>query len=299
MAAESAAVAQAAALRPRTARGSVLRDYWALTKPEVNLLIVITTGAAFSMARAHVLPPPPYSHLLHTLSGTLLVASGAAALNQWMERRYDSRMRRTARRPVAAGRIPPAHALAFGAILSLAGTLQLLAAVGLAPALLAAATLASYLLLYTPLKRISPLCTLIGAVPGAAPPLIGWAAAGGRLDREAWLLWTIQFLWQLPHFMSIAWMYREDYRRAGYAVLPRGRMRTRLVALQTLLPLVGLVVATLPFGPAAILLSLGFLYVGLQFVLDESAASARRLLLASTVYLPVLLSLGVVFRALR
>jgi len=299
MAAESVAVARAGPIHRLAVRRSVLADYWALTKPEVNLLIVITTGAAFCMARSRVFPHPPLMALPHTLVGTLLVASGAAALNQWMERRFDARMRRTARRPVAGGRIPAAHALVFGVLLSLAGMLQLLVAVGPAPALLAAATLASYLLLYTPLKRVSPLCTLIGAVPGAIPPLIGWAATGASLDRTAWLLWAIQFLWQLPHFMSIAWMYREDYRRAGYLVLPTGRARSRVVTLQTLLPLLGLAVLAVPFGPAAIVLSLGFLYVGSRFLIQKSAAEARRLLLASTVYLPAVLALGTVFPVLR
>jgi heme o synthase len=300
MAAESVAVAHAGPIRREAIRRSVLLDYWALTKPEVNLLIVITTAAAFCIARPRGLPAASSSHLLHTLAGTLLVASGAAALNQWMERRFDARMRRTARRPVAGGRIPAAHALGFGALLSVAGVLQLLLAVGALPALLASATLASYLLLYTPLKRITPLCTLIGAVPGAIPPLIGWAAAAGRLDRDAWLLWAIQFFWQLPHFMSIAWMYREDYERAGYLVLPpRGRSRAGLVTLQTLLPQIALVLATASLDAGALVLSVGFLYFGLRFVLERSPATARRLLLASTVYLPALLSLEVVSRILR
>ena len=147
MAAESVAIVRAGPIHRLAARRSVLADYWALTKPEVNLLIVITTGAAFCMARSRVFSPPPLMALPHTLVGTLLVASGAAALNQWMERRFDARMRRTARRPIAGGRIPAPHALVFGVLLSLAVMLQLLVAVGPAPALLAAATLASYLLL--------------------------------------------------------------------------------------------------------------------------------------------------------
>ena len=297
-AAESIAVVPAGAIRREGVHRGVWLDYWALTKPDVNLLIVITTAAAFSMARPRVVASLPLSHLLHTLAGTLLVASGAAALNQWMERLFDARMRRTARRPVAGGRIPPTHALMFGVVLSLAGV-GLLLAVGPVPSLLALATLASYLFLYTPLKRISPLCTLIGAAPGAIPPLIGWTATGARLDRDAWQLWAILFLWQLPHFMSIAWMYRDDYARAGYFVLPRGEARTRFVTLQTLLPLLGLILLTFPFGGAALLLDLGFLYFGLQFVLQMSAAAARRLLLASILYLPALLTLQVVFRLLR
>jgi protoheme IX farnesyltransferase len=260
---------------------------------------VITTGAAFCMAEPRVSASLQLSLLLHTLGGTLLVASGAATLNQWMERRFDARMRRTARRPVAGGRVPAAHALMFGALLSFAGICQLLLAVGTVPSLLALATLVSYLFLYTPLKRSSPLCTLVGAVPGAIPPLIGWTATGARLDYDAWLLFAILFLWQFPHFMAIAWMYRDDYERAGYFVLPRGKARTRFVTLQTLLPLLGLILVTVPFGAPALLLDLAFLYFGVRFVLEMSAATARRLLLASIVYLPALLSLGLVFRFLR
>ncbi len=298
MAAESMAVAQASARRQRVER-AVWLDYWALTKPEVNLLIVITTGAAFCMAQPRAFSAPTLFQLLHTLAGTLLVASGAATLNQWMERSFDARMRRTVRRPVASGRIPPAHALAYGVLLSLAGISQLLLAVGVVPAALALATLVSYLFLYTPVKRISPLCTLIGAVPGAVPPLIGWTATGAPLDQNAWLLWTILFLWQFPHFMAIAWMYRDDYERAGYLILPGCDARIRFVTLQTLLPLLGLVLVTVPFGVAALLLDLVFLHFGLRFVLQRSAAAARRLLLASTAYLPALLALGAVFRFLR
>ena len=299
MAAESIAVAAARAIRRPRVHGAVWIDYWALTKPEVNLLIVITTAAAFCMARPRVFASLSLSLLLHTLAGTLLVASGAATLNQWLERPFDARMRRTVRRPVAGGRIPPAYALLFGVLLSLAGIGQLSLAVGPVPSLLALATLVSYLFLYTPLKRISPLCTLIGAAPGAIPPLIGWAATGAPLDSDAWLLFAILFLWQFPHFMAIAWMYRDDYERAGYVVLPRGEARTRFVTLQTLLPLLGLILATIPFGTPALLLDLAFLYFGVRFVRQMSAATARRLLLASIVYLPALLTLEVVFRFLR
>jgi len=292
MAAQSLALAPTVATRREGAHRATLRDYWALTKPEVNLLIVMTTGAAFCMAQPN-LAPQSLGGLVHTLAGTLLVASGAAALNQWMERRLDARMRRTARRPVASGRLPPTHALVSGVALSLAGICQLLFAVGPLPSLLALATLLSYLLLYTPLKRITPLCTLVGAFPGAIPPLIGWTAAGAPLDRQAWLLFAVLFLWQLPHFMAIAWMYRDDYERAGYLVLPRGEVRSRFVTVQTLAPLLLLVLATIAFGAAAVLLSLAFLRFGLRFLLRRSAADARSLLLASIVYLPALLTLGV------
>jgi heme o synthase len=285
------------------ARHTVLSDYWAMTKPDVTLLIAITTAAGFGLGSPSDLPQFPSIRLLHTLAGTALVAGGAAALNQWMERRFDARMRRTARRPVAAGRIEPARALAFGAAASLAGMADLLLAVGPLPSLLALATLLSYLFLYTPLKRVTPLCTLIGAVPGAVPPLIGWAAARGRLDLEAWMLFAIVFLWQLPHFMSIAWMYRDDYDRAGYLVLPTSASRDRFVTLQTLLPLVALVFASvLPalagaasptYGTGALVLGVGFLDCGARFVRRRTGLAARHLLLASIVYLPMLFALMV------
>jgi protoheme IX farnesyltransferase len=274
-------------------------DYWALTKPDINLLIAITTATAFCMAVPVSMSSVPWTALLNTVCGTALVASGAAALNQWLERRFDAQMRRTARRPIAAGRIEPASALSFGAALSVAGIAYLVATSGALAALLAVFTLASYVCVYTPLKRRTPLCTMIGAVPGAMPPLIGWAAARGSLSAEAWLLFAIVFLWQFPHFMAIAWMYREDYDRAGYRVLPRGEGRVPFVVLQTVLPLVALVfVSVLPalmgrasilHGGAAVLLGLAFLVCGLQFTTTRSPSSARRLLFASIVYLPLLL----------
>src|SRR6266849_1679670 len=197
-------------------------DYWSLTKPEVNLLIGVTTAAGSWLGRPQGLDGFPFIRLLHTVVGTLLVASGTGTLNQFLERRFDALMRRTAKRPVAAGRIAPSHALAFGLLLSTTGAIYLAAAVNALSSLLALVTMAGYLLVYTPLKRKTPLCTVIGALPGAAPPLIGWAASTGSLSLEAWTLYALVFLWQFPHFMAIAWMYREDYQRAGYMVLPRG-----------------------------------------------------------------------------
>src|SRR5579863_5335037 len=190
---------------------ATLTDYWALTKPEVNFLILVTTFAGFYLASN----PSPAGFrtllLIQTLLGTLFVASGTGTLNQFIERRFDAQMRRTARRPVASGRIESPHALRFGILLSLVGTVYLALAVNLVSSLLALATLLTYLFLYTPLKRKTPLCTLVGAFPGAMPPLIGWAAASGRLNFQALTLYAILFLWQFPHFMAIAWMYREDY----------------------------------------------------------------------------------------
>ena len=276
--------------------GSAWSDYWALTKPEINILIAITTAVAFCMAAPSSLR---WISLLNSVLGTVLVASGAATLNQWMERRFDAQMRRTARRPIAAGRIGPGRALTFGGVLSLVGIAYLLVAANALAALLAAMTLASYLFIYTPLKRRTSLCTLIGAIPGAMPPLIGWAAARGSLSTDAWLLFAIVFLWQFPHFMAIAWMYREDYDRAGYKVLPQNRARVPVVILQTLVPLIALVFVSLVPGPTdtagvfrtggLALLGLGFLAYGLQFVSRRSGSSARRLLFASILYLPTVL----------
>jgi heme o synthase len=282
--------------RRRCAGSPVLSDYWALTKPEVNFFIIFTTAASFCVGSPAGLSHFPWMLLLHTLLGTILVASGAAALNQVIELRSDAQMKRTARRPIAAGRIRPIHALIFGALLSLAGIAYLVLAVNILASRLAVVTLLSYLFLYTPLKRLTPLCTLIGAIPGAIPPLIGWSAARGGLDSEAWVLFAIVFLWQFPHFMAIAWMYREDYDRAGYLVLPPGGARSRFVSVQTMLPLMALVPAgLLPtsaghegilYPVAASLLGLGFFYYGAQFVLRRSSAAARRLLMASIIYLP-------------
>jgi heme o synthase len=286
-------------VRPRLlANVTGLADYWAITKPEVNVLITITTAAAFYIGSPAAFSDFPGIPLLHTLLGTVLVASGAATLNQWMEHHFDARMRRTARRPIAAGRIEPIHALLFGTVLSAAGIAYLVLAANTLASLLAAGTLLSYLFLYTPVKRVTPLCTVIGAVPGAVPVLIGWAAARGRLESGAWVLYAIVFLWQFPHFMAIAWMYRADYDRAGYMVLPRGRARAPFVIAQTLLPLLALLpLSLLPFvtgepsmvfGLGAVVVSLGFLYYGAQFARRRSGPTARQLLLASVIYLPLL-----------
>jgi protoheme IX farnesyltransferase len=233
--------------------------------------------------------------------GTLLVASGAGSLNQYLERRFDAQMRRTDRRPLAAGRLQPSVVLWFGVVLSTVGSIYLAIAVNLLASLLATVTLLSYLFVYTPLKRKTPLCTLIGALPGAAPPLIGWAAASGRLSLEAWILYAILFFWQFPHFMAIAWMYHDDYDRAGYVVLPHGESRFRTVTLQSILPLLALfpisLVPTLAghggirYLVGALLLGLYFLHRGTHFVLHRSNTSARRLLMASIIYLPSLFAL--------
>jgi len=294
---------QLAASRPQDRRlvGSMLSDYWALTKPEVNFLILITTFVGFYLGGGSEARPFSFVGLFNTLLGTLLVASGTGTLNQYIEREFDAKMRRTARRPAAAARLKPAAVLAFGIALSAAGGIYLARVVNLLASLLAVLTLLSYLFVYTPLKRKTPLCVFIGAFPGAVPPLIGWAAASGRLTAEAWMLYAILFFWQFPHFMAIAWMYREDYDRAGFLVLPKGTARVPFVMLQTLLPLLALVAISILQSPtrhatmfycAAVLLGGAFVYCGVRFAIQRSRATARRLLMASIVYLPLLCALS-------
>ena len=280
---------------------STVSDYWALTKPEVNVLVLASTLAGFYLGSRG---PLSGLRLAHTLLGTLLVASGTATLNQFIEREYDARMRRTANRPLPAGRLAPSWALGFGVLLSAAGALDLALAVNALSSLLALLTLGSYLAFYTPLKRRTPLCTLVGAFPGAMPPLIGWAAARGSLSREAWVLYAVLFLWQFPHFLGIAWMYREDYARAGYVMLPpkdvEGRFTGREIFAFTLLLLpVSLMPALL--GQAGVVYLVGASLVGLAFLLcgarlahSRSNALARSLVLASVVYLPLLFVLMMV-----
>jgi protoheme IX farnesyltransferase len=291
-----------AALPRRLSVPAIVADFWALTKPEVNFLIVVSTFAGFYMGGTAQAQDFPFWRMFNTLLGTLLVASGTGTLNQYLERRFDAQMRRTARRPLAAGRLNPSAVLWFGVALSAVGSIYLAAAVNVLASLLAIATLLSYLFLYTPLKRRTAWCVLVGAIPGAAPPLIGWAAAAGTLSFEAWILYAFLFLWQFPHFMAIAWMYREDYDRAGYLVLPREEpARARFLNWQALLPLSALMpVSLLPsmfshsraiYCVVALLLSGGFFCYGAEFVLHKSRSSARRLLAASIIYLPLLLAL--------
>ena len=276
-------------------------DYWALTKPEVNVLVLASTLAGFYLGSRG---PLSGLRLAHTLLGTLLVASGTATLNQFIEREYDARMRRTANRPLPAGRLAPSWALGFGVLLSAAGALDLALAVNALSSLLALFTLGSYLAFYTPLKRRTPLCTLVGAFPGAMPPLIGWAAARGSLGREAWVLYAVLFLWQFPHFLGIAWMYREDYARAGYIMLPPkdvdGRFTGREIFVFTLALLpVSLIPVFLNQAGAiyclgASLVGLAFLFCGARLAHARSNALARRLVLASVIYLPLLFGLMMV-----
>jgi len=277
-----------------------MKDYIALTKPRVTWLILMSTGVGYFFgARGgwHFLT------LLHTVLGTGLIASGTAALNQWYERDADAKMRRTRGRPLPAGRLEANNALAFGILISLAGFIELLVKVNGLTAWLGVAALTSYLFVYTPLKQRSPHSTTFGAIPGAMPPLIGYAAASGRLTLEAWILFAILFLWQFPHFYAIAWMYRDDYERAGIRMLPvvepDGDSTARRILLYSLaLVLISLAPTLLSMTGiwyliGALLLGLVFLYVGHRTGVDRTREQARRVLLASVVYLPVLYGLMV------
>jgi protoheme IX farnesyltransferase len=274
---------------------SKLRDYYTLTKPEVNLLILMTTSAGYYLASRG---PFRIAGLINTLVGTLLVASGTATLNQWMERVWDGQMRRTASRPLPSGRITGREALLFGLLLSIAGGLYLLVAVNRLAALLAVSTLLSYLLIYTPLKRKTPLCTLLGAFPGAMPTLIGWAGASAAINRQAWFLFAILFLWQFPHFLAIALMYRDDYSRAGYHMLPDFDQDARfthaeivgfsiLLILATMWPLMDR--ASWMYGAGMGVAGAFLLYYVGKLVASNSKVMASRLLHASVLYLPVVL----------
>ena len=273
-------------------------DFLILTKPRVVLMVLATTVVGYYLASAGA---PDYFRLLHTLVGTALAAAGTLALNQFMEREVDGRMERTRLRPLPDGRLQPLEALLFGAAITGAGLVYLLLAVGWLAALVTAFTTALYLLGYTPLKLRTPLCLLVGAVPGALPPVTGWVAAQGEFGVGAWVLFAILFLWQLPHTLAIARLYQEDYARAGIKLLPvadpngtstERQIVTGCLALVTvgLLPtLIGLAGQIYFFG--ALALGLGFLGCGMQQALSRSTPAARRVLFASLVYLPVLLVL--------
>jgi protoheme IX farnesyltransferase len=293
-------IAQPSKLKLFTAR---LRDYYTLTKPEVNLLILMTTSAGYYLASRG---PIRIVGLIHTLAGTLLVASGTATLNQCMEKVWDGHMRRTANRPLPSGRLNPRHALLFGVLLSVAGGLYLAMTVNALSAWLAISTLLSYLLVYTPLKRRTPLCTLLGAIPGAMPTLIGWAGASAHIDRNAWFLFAVLFLWQFPHFLAIALMYREDYARAGFRMLPHFDLDAHFTRAEIVGFTVVLVVTTmLPFasrGAATYLLAMFvagafLLYHTANLALSASRVLARRVVHASVIYLPVILGIMMAAKA--
>jgi heme o synthase len=274
-------------------------DFVELTKPRIAVLVLFTVAAGALVAQRGA---PDLTLLLNTLVGTALVAAAASALNQLLERQSDALMRRTENRPLPAGRLQPAEVLVFGVVLAVAGLIWLAVTARHPLAVVVAAfTLASYALVYTPLKRRTTLNTLVGAVPGALPPVIGWTAVAGTLDREIVALFLIVFLWQIPHFLAIAWIYREDYARAGLRMLPVVDAEGAMTGLQMLSYCLALVpVSLLPvlfrqagpvYGAGALLLGIGFTAAAVGFLREKSNANARRVLHASLVYLPLLLAL--------
>lgn len=281
-----------------TAERSRLSVFLELFKARLNALVLLTTMIGFYMGTTGAVD---YLLMLHTLLGTCLVAAGAAALNEWLERDYDRLMQRTEDRPLPAGRIQPDQAMMLGGALSGAGLIYLAILVQPLTALLGAITLISYVCIYTPLKRVTPLNTLIGAIPGALPPLMGWTAAYGEPTIHGWALFAILFFWQLPHFLAIAWLYREDYARAGFKMLPVIDPTGARTGRQTISHTLGLVVVSLfPFlyrmtGHwyllGALILGFAFLACAFRFARRLDRGSARMLFFASIIYLPVLFAI--------
>jgi heme o synthase len=280
-----------------------MRDFLELTKPRITILILICTavGYYFGCRTSFRL-----LMLVHVLLGTALMASGTSALNQWWEADSDARMRRTRERPIPAGRMERSHGFVFGVLLSTAGFAELWFGTNTLAAALGLFTLLTYLFVYTPLKQRSPACTTVGALPGAMPPLIGYAAASGGLDAGALALFLILFVWQFPHFYAIAWMYREDYARGGIRMLPviqpdGESTATRIVACSILLIPISLVPRLLGmtgslYVVAAVTAGLGLLYFGVRLGRERTFARARHVLLASVLYLPVMFAVMVIDR---
>ncbi|TDI18284.1 MAG: protoheme IX farnesyltransferase [Acidobacteria bacterium] len=275
--------------------------FFELTKPRVIRSVILTSVVGFYLASSGRLD---LLLLFHTLVGTTLLSGGAAALNEFIEREADGRMRRTCSRPLPSGRLSESDALIAGSILIVVGSFYLALLTNLLAAFLGCVTLAVYLLVYTPLKMKTPICTTIGAIPGAIPPLIGWAAAKGSLDSHALLLFAILFAWQFPHFLAISWLYKEDYKRAGFAMLssidPDGRRTGRRILIFTVI-LFGLSVVPVTSGltgtvylVGALVLGSVFLWFGFEAALFRTTTAARHVLMASVVYLPLLLFLMVI-----
>ena len=272
--------------------------YVALTKPDVSLLVLMTTGAGYYMGARG---PVGWLHMMHAIFGTMLIAAGTAALNHYIERESDRYMRRTASRPLPSGVLQPREALLFGGALSIAGAVDLYFVAGAMTAGLGMATCLSYLLAYTPLKKRTVWATFVGAIPGAIPPMIGWVAATGSLDRGAWLLFGILFLWQFPHFHAISWMYREDYARAGIQMLPvvdRDGIRTFRQIILYAAALVGVSLLPAVLGLAGVLYFFGALVSSTALVLvclwaasNKTNVRAKWLMHATVMHIPVLLGL--------
>jgi protoheme IX farnesyltransferase len=272
---------------------NAIRDYLELSKSRIVMMVLITAAAGYFFAAPHIQWPL----LINMLLGTGLVAAGTNALNQYVEREHDAKMRRTRLRPLPDGRITPNAALVFSVSISIIGTLYLGLTVNWLTAALGALTLMTYIFIYTPLKRVSTICTLIGAVPGAIPPLMGWTAATGTLGTGGWIVFAILFFWQLPHFMAISWMYRDDYARGGFAMLAvqddDGRATARqavlysfaLLTVSVLPPLFGL--ATFVYLAGAVVAGSALTVASFAFLADRTPRSARRLFMSSNIYLIV------------
>jgi len=279
-----------------------MRHYIELTKPRITWLILMSTGIGYFFGLpSHALRDINLLLLLHTILGTALIASGTAALNQWYEREADEKMRRTARRPLPSGRVDAGRALAFGIALSAAGFIELCLGANALAGMIGGFTLASYLFVYTPMKSRTWWSTTVGAIPGAMPPMIGYAAAAGTIRSESWVLFAILFLWQFPHFYSIAWMYKEDYARAGIQMLPVVEPDCRSTARQIVLYGIALIPVSLVPGilgmsgriyvVGALLAGLWFLYSGVRVALERSLVRARGVLITSVLYLPLIYGL--------
>lgn len=268
-----------------------------LTKARLTALVLLTTLVGFYLGWRGTMD---YLLMFDVLAATALVASGASALNQLLEREYDAKMRRTQNRPLPSGRLQPTTVMLFGGITSVAGLVYLALAVNLLTSVLGAVTLVSYIFIYTPLKRVTWINTLVGAVPGALPPLMGWTAARNELSGEGWALFAILAFWQLPHFFAIAWMYRDEYAKAGFVMLPNVDADGSRTAHQSVGNTLALLLASLfPFAwhisgkfylGTALVLGAGFLYYAIQFSRQLTHARARQLFLASIIYLPLLLA---------
>ncbi len=273
---------------------AVLAD---LTKARLTTLVLLTTLVGFYLGWHG---PMNYLLMFNALAATALVASGASALNQLLEREYDAKMPRTQGRPLPSGRLQPTTVMLFGGITSVAGLLYLALAVNLLTCVLGAVTLVSYLFIYTPLKRVTWINTLVGAIPGALPPLMGWTAARNELSGEGWALFAILAFWQLPHFFAIAWMYRDEYAKAGFVMLPHLDPDGSRTGQQSVSNTLALLVASLfPFVwqmggrfylVSALVLGVSFLYCAVQFSRQLTRARARQFFLASIIYLPLLLA---------
>lgn len=291
---------EAALLTPSASLAALSRDYLELSKARIVLMVLITTAAGYLVGAPGIAP----LILFNTLLGTALVAAGTNALNQYVEREHDAKMNRTRLRPLPDGRIAPRAALVYSAAIAVAGTLWLGFSVNWLTASLGGLTLASYIFIYTPLKRLSTLCTIVGAVPGAIPPLMGWAAATGSISAGGWILFAILFFWQLPHFMAISWIYREDYGRAGFSILSvrdaDGAATARAAVLYSL-ALLGVSVLPALLGLAGVAYVIGAVLAGfvllaasIAFFFERSNRTARRLFMISNLYLMTVMVLLVV-----